>query len=146
MPARDIVIVRERPSPLADAERSFVDLALEEVRQKLLTRVPSFAGGGPSTPVSNLIVTASGSLVNALSVTISGSPVESVGAQSHDAQEFACHTLLERDLVFVGERPSPLTSVQKLPVSVSGFSGERPSPPVSMIPTQIDTSLIFQGY
>ena len=64
-----------------------------------------------------------------------------------------------RDLVFIGEWPSPpadyercsvgpvLNDVgQKLPASVPGFAGERPSPPISMNANLIGTSLTFQGY
>ncbi|KAE8124878.1 hypothetical protein FH972_019723 [Carpinus fangiana] len=72
-PARDN---EEMPSPLADAERSSVGLALEVMRHKLPETVPGFAGGGSSTPVSNLVVAASGSMGNVAFVAASGSPVD----------------------------------------------------------------------
>jgi hypothetical protein len=144
-PAKDIGIVGEMPSPLADAERTSVGLELEEVRQNQSERVPGFAGGGPNIPEPNILLATSGSLGNAASVAASGSPVESAGAQFCEAQEIESQTLPERDLVFVGERPSTPVSAQILPASVSGFAGERPSPPVSTIPNQTGTPLIFQG-
>ncbi|KAC4551145.1 hypothetical protein FH972_027223 [Carpinus fangiana] len=144
-PARDNVIVEERPSPLADAERSSVGLALEVLRQKLSERVPGFAGGGPSTPVSNLVVATSGLMVNVASIATSGSPEESVGAQSRKAPEVARQTLPEWNLVFIGQQPSPPASAQNLPASVPGFAGEKPSPPVPMIPNQIGFPSNFHG-
>jgi hypothetical protein len=84
-------------------------------------------------------------MVNVASVAASRLPVESAGAQSCEAQEVACQTLPERNLVFAGERPSPSASAHNLPASVPGFAGEKPNPPVSMIPNQIGSLLNFHG-
>jgi hypothetical protein len=84
-------------------------------------------------------------MVNMASVAASRSPVEFAGAQSHEAQEVAHQTLPERNLVFIGERPSPLASAQNLSASIPGFAGEKPSPPASMIPNQIGSPLNFHG-
>jgi hypothetical protein len=134
----------EKDIGMADAPES-VGLELEEVRQNQSERVPGFAGGGPNIPEPNILLATSGSLGNAASVAASGSPVESAGAQFCEAQEIESQTLPERDLVFDGERPSTPVSAQIVPASVSGCAGEKPSPPVSTIPNQTGTPLIFQG-